>query len=236
MLWMKNWLETRWRLLVGVFMLSGTWILGYLRMGQPLVLPQSVRFGGLVEVISLIALIQAITLAGSGVRTQAPLRATKGLHASTHFTLSLPVSRTQLLSSRMALGLLELAGLILASFVVVWSGMASDFRDLNFSIIDLLRFGVTIGALVAPIFALSTLLSTFLDDVWQMWGAMLSIIGFRVLAGLVDLPESLDPFKTIASATPFVSHTIPWTLVFLCVTVAAAFTAAAVRIVETRDY
>src|SRR5262245_41509538 len=103
MLWMKYWMETRWRLLsaVGVFVL-----LVFVLRSQQLGAQPSTR--GVVGFFAFVYVMQAVTLAGTGIKTQAPFQMGKGLHGSMHFTLSLPVSRLHLLATRATVGLLEL--------------------------------------------------------------------------------------------------------------------------------
>jgi len=58
----------------------------------------------------------------------------------------------------------------------------------------------------------------------------------RGLAGVVNIPEKFDPFRALGSASPFMTHTIPWGAVAVCLTLAAAMWLLAARIVQTRDY
>jgi hypothetical protein len=53
---------------------------------------------------------------------------------------------------------------------------------------------------------------------------------------VVNIPEKFDPFRALGSASPFMTHTIPWGAVAVCLTLAAALWLLAARIVQTRDY
>ena len=53
-------------------------------------------------------------------KTQPGLQATKGLHGSLQYTLTLPVSRLQLLTNRVALGLIQTASVHALVCVAIW--------------------------------------------------------------------------------------------------------------------
>jgi hypothetical protein len=117
MLWMKAWLETRWRLLYA--------------LGLPLAMIVLFATKGLASKadaqrmmveISFFSVFAAVYLAGAGIRTQSAFQMTKGLHGSTYFTLSLPVSRFRLLAVRAGFGLMETTGL---NAIVIGSGLES---------------------------------------------------------------------------------------------------------------
>src|SRR5262245_30040455 len=111
MLWMKNWMETRWRFLLSLAVFSFILISGYLQFvnaPRPNPIPAEQRLALHVSLFSLFFVIPAVTLAGAGIKTQAPFQRGRGLHASMHFTLSLPVSRLRLLATRTSMGALEL--------------------------------------------------------------------------------------------------------------------------------
>src|ERR1700743_1908932 len=102
MLWYKGWLETRFRLLfVSVLM-------GFIQSFQ-------YSHGTTLEVVHAIVsvsnplfILMAFTmLAGAGVVTQPTMAVSKGIHGSTLFTLSLPVTRLRLLGVRAGIGWLE---------------------------------------------------------------------------------------------------------------------------------
>jgi hypothetical protein len=62
--------------------------------------------------VTIFWLMRPFMLAGSGLRTEATFQGQKGLHGSTYFTLSLPVSRLKLFAIRAAFGFLETAGIV----------------------------------------------------------------------------------------------------------------------------
>jgi hypothetical protein len=92
MLWHKGWLETRFRLLFTLGFTTAVLVLQYsVRNAAPPPGAKSPAFG-LVMVASPIQVLMACALlGGAGIVTQPSFQATKGLHGSTLFTLSLPV-------------------------------------------------------------------------------------------------------------------------------------------------
>src|SRR5215472_11250642 len=110
MLWMKDWLETRWRFVFGLGL--GAFLLinvaaDNVPADQPFAIVK------LVNILAFFWAVIAIMLGGAGINTQAAFRATKGLHGSMYFTLALPVSRFRLLATRVAIGMLELTAVIM---------------------------------------------------------------------------------------------------------------------------
>src|SRR5688572_14645917 len=120
MMWFRAWLETRSRVAFTIAWLA--MFIGILasasanRRGAPGSLPR------LLDILSFVWVFVPVWLAGSGVRTQAGFGrgATRGLHGSTLFTLSLPVTRTRLMIVRAILGLVETAAVITALGVALW--------------------------------------------------------------------------------------------------------------------
>ena len=116
MLWKKAWLETRWRF---SFML-GFALLTILMGEQGGGLHSAENARNLMRLQWVISIVAAINLAGAGIRTQSPFRAKAGLHGSTNYTLSMPVSRFRLLAVRAVLGLLETVAVVIFMIVSAW--------------------------------------------------------------------------------------------------------------------
>src|SRR5262245_15490660 len=119
-MWMKGWLETRSRV-VFALVWTASYVLLMAAPGREMV-KSSDTLGIVLSMLALGFVFVPVWLAGSGIRTQQPFgfSSTKGLHGSTLFTLSLPVSRTRLLLVRAALGLLEMVGVIVVLTSIVW--------------------------------------------------------------------------------------------------------------------
>ena len=96
MLWLKGWLETRFRLL---FMLAFTAVPlmhAFSRRSRICASVSGLAIGLVSHVIPFFIVLICAFLAGAGIATQTPFQASKGLHGSTLFTLSMPVSRLPL--------------------------------------------------------------------------------------------------------------------------------------------
>lgn len=105
MLWLKAWMETRWKivwmLLIGAFSLATA-------SRVPASHPQTL-LTALLALSVLFSLIVTIMLAGTGIETAStrPGESAKGGEGSKLFTLSLPVTRAWLFWVRTVTGVLE---------------------------------------------------------------------------------------------------------------------------------
>jgi len=116
MLWYRGWLETQFKLLLSVCLLVA-FLIFFGTMKAP---PQAKPVAGLILFTKTQVVVLFTWLAGAGIATQPSFQATKGLHGSTLFTLSLPVSRFRLLAVRAGLGFLEVSVLIGAMCCGLW--------------------------------------------------------------------------------------------------------------------
>src|SRR5678809_1500901 len=107
MLWMKNWMETRWRVLSAIGLFGIVSVLFSLRVpegpGNAPVAPET-RFAFFLTTFALFFMMQAVFLCCAGVQRDVPLRASRGLHVWMRFTLSLRVGRLGLLAAGVRLG------------------------------------------------------------------------------------------------------------------------------------
>jgi hypothetical protein len=239
MLWMKNWMETRWWLLycIGIFVAITALNYQTARLApRPNPIPPLQRLAVVLNIYSLFWIFPAVVLAGAGVKTQAPFQRKKGLHGSTHFTLSLPVSRMRLFTARVGLGLLEMTVCLAVGCFSSWIALVRTFPELTFSITDMLAYGVTVLAVGSVFFSISTLLATVLDDIYQVWGSLIVIALLGFLSRVIPIPASLDIGRATGSASPLMTHQLPWSAIALSLGVAAVLCTIAARIVVRRDY
>ena len=183
---------------------------------------------------SMISILAAINLAGAGIRTQSPFRAKAGLHGSTYYTLSLPVSRLRLLTVRTLLGLLETAGIIVFIIVSAWS-LFPLIRG-NSTASDLLKLLLAALACVLCFYFVSAVIATVLDEMWQTYGSY-------CLAGLawwasthLALPSSANVFGFSTDASPLITHSLPWPAMAISLLTSAVLFIAALIIVNTHEY
>jgi len=236
MLWYKAWLETRWRMLLPMLMILFVIYTAH-SVGNP---RPNVAHGpvpnGVQNTLQIFWMIAALTLAGSGIHTEAVFQAKKGLHGSMYFTLGLPVSRFRLFTVRLGVGMLETFALMLVEFCTAailfpGSGAQSAWP----------RAAATLLLCAIGFYGLSTLLSTFLDQLWQIWGSMIS---FFVLAWSFEkfkILPAFDIFHAIAGASPIgpaqaAMNQMPWTAIASSVCAGAIFLLVALRVVQTREY
>jgi hypothetical protein len=229
MLWHKGWLETRFRLLFTVAL-----------MGLILTFQHSARTTpqGIVGIVIfsnpvLVVMVSAM-LAGAGVATQPSFTVTKGIHGSTLFTLSLPVSRARLLGVRAGIGWLEGAGVIGVFCCALWF-LSPALRGMV-TPADMFKYAATLVACASAIYSLSVLLGTFLDDQWRVWGTAIASTALWWLSTHIPVPAFADIFRGMGRRSPLIAHTMPWNAIGFSVGLAAILFLAALKIVKAREY
>jgi ABC-2 type transport system permease protein len=235
MLWYKGWLETRFRLL---FMIGATLLILTFHYSMRNSLPRNSSGKPAVVILAftyaLLLVATEAMLAGAGVTTQPSLQASKGLHGSTLFTLSLPVSRLRLLATRAAIGWLEVAAIISILCCGFWS--VSPLVRAVATPIEMVEYAATLLACGSALYGLSVLLATFLDDQWRTWGTLIAGGALAGLSSRAWLPASIDIVHAIGKGSPLFTHAIPWPAMAFSVAVAAIFFATALKVVQTREY
>ena len=234
MLWYKGWLETRVRLVFVLGMLVFVLAMYHSRGPATAHARQTALYALLgISIPSMMVAVCAI-LAGAGINTQAPFQATRGMHGSTLYTLSLPVSRLRLLAVRAGLGWLELVGATAFFCCATWavSPVVGELVAGN----TMLEYTITLVACTSALYFLSVLLGTVLDDLWRVWGTMLTGAAVAWLSGRVALPEFADLFRAIGEGGPAIAHTIPWGAMGFAVGLSAVLFAAALKVAQAREY
>jgi hypothetical protein len=227
MLWYKGWLETRFRLLVALGIVGVVLVTLYsngLKGGIFALL------GGAVFGVGLLSGL----LAGAGITTQPAVQATKGLHGSMFFTLSLPVSRSRLLAVRAGLGWLEMAGGIGMLCGGIWA--LFPMLRATTTAAEMLEYAGVLIICASGLYFISVLLATFLDDQWRMYGSMMAFGAFWWLPNHAPLPASTNIFRAMVENSPLVAHTMPWTAMAFSLGLAVSLFFAALYVVRTREY
>jgi hypothetical protein len=229
MLWHKGWLETRFRLL---------FVLGFIVLFQGLLrnagdTPQGI-YGMVQFSIPTLVVMACSLLAGAGAATQPSFVASKGIHGSTLFTLSLPVSRLRLLSTRAAVGWFEWIGVIGSLCGVLWLSHPALRAMVGPG--AMLQYAATLIGCGSSIFAVSLLLGTFLDDQWRVWGTMLTSGGLWWLSTHTPVPVFLDIFRGMGKGSPLIAHTMPWGAIVFSVLLAAVLFFSALSVLRVREY
>jgi ABC-type transport system involved in multi-copper enzyme maturation permease subunit len=129
-------------------------------------------------------------------------------HASTDFTLSLPLSRRRLVLSRAGAGLGQ--WLILALVPSLFVPLLSPAVGQTYGVIEALAHGICLFVGGALFVSLAVLLSTIFADVWRpllVAGTIALAAGFGEL--LLRLP--LGIFGVMSGETLFRTGDLPWT-------------------------
>jgi ABC-2 type transport system permease protein len=240
MLWYKGWLETRIRLLfVFAFYAACFAVIAVVKppqsspfaaMNAPDQVRTIIRFGFATYAV----VMASLTLAGAGITTQSSFQQTKGLHGSTLFTLSLPVSRFRLLVVRAGLGWLETAGFLGALCGAMWIAFLP--LRANFRPEEMAGYAATLIGCSLGIYSIPMLLATFLDDVWRMFGSVPVFVALWWLFNHTPLPASVNIFRAMGEGSPLVAHTMPWMAMAFSLGFAAILFFAALKIVQRREY
>jgi hypothetical protein len=235
MLWKKGWYETRIRLL---FALALVVVIAVLTMGDPP--PAAEGFAPLVGATTIPAMIAALLLAGAGVKTQlGGLQRSKGLHGSMYYTLSLPVTRTRLFNVRVSLGLAEMAAIQVLTYSAILLVHLGDSRRTPAGInvaSDLFKHGVAAFFCVTAVYSLGVFFSSFLDDVYQHWATLFTVVGTIVIMSRVPLPAWMQTFLVLSLASPLNTHTMPWNAMAVLLGLSGMLLLIALKIVRSLEY
>jgi hypothetical protein len=218
MLWHKGWLETRWRFLFALAWAGFGW------------LPWTPAFDQ--NRATVLTGMFAIAVAGAGIATQLPLRAAAGLHGSTCFTLSLPVSRFQLLAVRAALGWLEMTAAIGAWYCGVWILYPKSIATAA----AIFGSAGVLFVCASGLYCITLLLATFLDDVWRMWGSVAVFAALSWLFNHTPALASANIFRAMGDGLPLLAHALPWTAMAFSLELASILFFAALKVVQLREY
>jgi hypothetical protein len=233
MLWFKAWLEVRWRFafLVGTILfiwLTPLWISATgVQPGVPAArLWMSIQLGSV-----LLFIFTAIYLAGSGINAQTFYGATSGFHGSMFFTLSLPVSRRQLLFARAGLGFL-----LTCILVVIMAGYILHLRPEATSALQALVYLTRVIACALPIYALAVLLACVLDEMWQFMGACFFWIAVFLLQAKFDWVARISPLRGMSLNCYPITAPMPWEAVLGSLVLAVLLLWASVLAVQRKEY
>lgn len=232
MLWYKGWLETRFRLLFPLGFFAFLITFAHLAGAKPP--PPGARpVEGLLLMGQSFVVVTLSMLAGAGINTQPGFQASKGLHGSTLFTLSLPVSRLRLLATRSGIGWLAMAGVMGVFCAGLWSVLP---RNSGVTQTEMLQYAGTVIACSSAFYFLSVLLATFLDDQWRIWGTMLIYGAYWALSSYFSFPAAVNLIRATAEGSPVIAHTVPWAAIAFSLALSAILFFVALKIAEGREY
>lgn len=179
-------------------------------------------------------LITAAILGAAGIATQSSFAASKGLHGSTLYTLSLPVKRTRLVLTRAAVGWVQMALALTVFVCVIWYRF-SALRTFTTSV-TWVHYALGVLVCGTSFYFIAVLLGSFLDDQWRTWGTMM--LGGLLGWGSVHhwLPAPVDIIAAVTISSPLVGHAMPWGPMAFSVALSAVLFAATLVISERREY
>ena len=257
MLWHKAWLETRWRFISAIVILTilaGSSVFDYLATRR--LLPQlasttaspAAESSGLAAAIreaievqkdfrgfiwyrtfrdnlSNMGVFFAILLGCGGLMSES----SKG---SALFTLSLPVTRKQLLSARTGVGLAQLFAIAMVPPLVI--PILAPSIGQQFSIVDALAHGICIFFVGAVFFSLASFLSTLFADIWRPMPIAVGIACAAALTSFV-VPQ-LAIFSVMSGESYFKTGSLPWAGFLTSAVIATALLYSAAETLERRDF
>ena len=255
MLWHKAWLETRWRFLIGLALLTMSAcgvVFAYPKVLELMPLVPAVDTGGplgrrIREAADLARnyrgyvwsqwfsqnLPQAATLFAALLGTGGLLSRSAG--SGVLFTLSLPTSRQRIVAVRAAAGLAELLVLIGVSTLAL--PLLSPAIGQHYSIADAVVHGACQFIACAVFFSLAFLLSTVFGDLWRP--LLLACAVAVVLALGEQLFRDAAPyglFGVMSGEHYFRTGGVPWLGLLASAAASAALLVAAARNVERQDF
>lgn len=227
MLWYKNWLETRWRLAFGAAIYTAELILMHGRVGA------SANVAVAIGALSFLWIFSSVMFAGTGIKTQsAGLSTMKGLHGSTYFTLSLPVSRFTLFGVRTIFGLAQLGVTIVLVHLALWVDL--PILRAGITAPDALRYGLATFACCLVFYCLSALLAVYFDSSWQLYGSMIAIGGSWWLTR--NFQSDFNLFRVFRDGNPLLTHMIPWPAMTTSFAISAILLLVTLMVIQTQDF
>jgi hypothetical protein len=255
MLWYKSWLETRWRFIIGLAIItvsaSGS-VLFYPQVVDLLTQVPKLDFKGeigrrVAEAAELSASYRgyiwsqwfvtnmpqlwiafAVVIGAGGLLSQAS-------GGGALFTLSLPVRRSRLVGVRAATGLAEL--LILALIPSIWIVLLSPAIGQSYSVVDAAVHGLCMFVGGTVFFSLTFLLSTMFNDLWRP--VLIAICAAVLLSLAEQLVREVAPYSIFAvmrAESYFRGGRLPWLGLVVAGMVSAVLLHAATRNLARQDF
>jgi ABC-type transport system involved in multi-copper enzyme maturation permease subunit len=257
MLWHKAWLETRWRFIAAILTLTivtGGTVYDYIATRRLLPSLNATTATPTAEATGLAAAIRdAIdiqknfkgfvwyqtfrqNLTQMGVFFAVLLGCGGMLHETSKrsalFTLSLPVTRRQLIGARTGTGLAEWFAIAMVPPLVI-PLLAPSIGE-HFSLADALAHGLCIFFAGSVFFALASFLSTLFGDIWR---PLLITIGVACVILVVSFAvPQLAIYSVMSGESYFRTGSLPWTGFLISAVIATALLYSAAETLERRDF
>ena len=254
MLWHKAWLETRWRFITALLILTvmaGAKVYEYVVTLRMMPLAESVvsgdntplgaaireavavqrEFRGFIwynafrDNLTQMGVLFAVLLGCGGLLAESK----KG---SALFTLSLPITRKQLLAVRTATGLAQCFAIAMIPPLII--PVLAPAIGQQFSVVDSLAHGLCLFFVGALFFSLASFLSTMFGDIWRPL-----LIAVFIACGAVIVQVAVPDFglfRVMSGETYFKTGALPWTGFLTTAVLASALLYSAAETLERRDF
>ena len=257
MLWQKAWLETRWRFVSALLILTvlaGGNVYDYLATQRLLprlnattassaanatglagMLQEAIdlqkNFRGFIwyqafrQTLTQMGVFFAVLLGCGGLLSERSRR-------SALFTLSLPVTRKQLLGVRAGTGIAQCFAISMVPPLAI-SILAPSIGE-RFSVVDAAAHGLCIFFVAMVFFSLASFLSTLFGDIWR---PMLIALGIACAVAVASmfLPQ-LSIFGVMSGESYFRTGTLPWAGFLTSAVLATALLYSAAETLERTDF
>ena len=258
MVWYKAWLDTRWRFLIGLALMTcaaAATVVAYPQVAERvrLVTPDATVLGDGPLGRELRQAAETAREFRGYIWWQwyrqsfretwtlfAVLLGTGGLLAQSSgrgalYTLSLPVSRRRLLGTRAATGLAEL--LVLALVPSLTIAVTAPAIGESFSLTQALVHGLCLFVVGSVFFSLAFLLSTVFADVWRPPLIALAASYGIVFAGMISIDVArFGLLRPISAQSYYANGTVPWAGLLVAAALSAAMLYAASVNFTRRDF
>ena len=253
MLWQHAFLETRWRFLIGLVVLSVSAAFMALGYPQVIALTQSVTpTPGTALGREVAESIELSKTYGGYVWSQwfqqngaqlgsffAAIIGTGGLlsldAAARLFTLSLPISRERLLAARAAAGLGQVLALTFVPALVIV--IVSPVIGRGFPVLDAMAYALCAFVGCAVIFSLAFLFSSMFSNVWAP--VLLTLCAGAALRALDMITGGMGGFsllQMVHGESYFYGHGLPWLMLLISAGVSLALLYAGTRLIAQQDF
>ena len=253
MLWQHAFLETRWRFLIGLVILPVS--AAFIALGYPQVIALSQNVTAVPDTALGREIATAMEMAkryDSYVWSEwfqqngaqlgsffAVIIGTGGLlsqgAAARLFTLSLPVSREQLLGARAAVGLGQVLALALAPALVIV--LLSPIIARSFPVLDALAYALCAFAGCAVFFSLAFLFSSMFENVWAP--VVLALCAGAALRALDQITGGAGGFSLLRMMhgdAYFNGQGLPWPMLLVSTGLSLALLYAGSRLIARKDF
>jgi hypothetical protein len=238
MIWYKAWLETRFGVtflfVLFTFVFAAGGAASRLGTAPTNKAPRPEELLVAADALTFAWIGAAISLSGTGIKTPSGgFQNIKGLHGSTLYTLSLPVSRLRLIVVRTVVGLLEMAVVIVVFTQLAWWIFPKTGQN---TIGEIFAHFVVTVICASAFYCLSLFLGTFLDDALRIPAGMTVLALLFTLDVTRILPPYLNIFRPMGSGSPLNTHTISWATLGIALGASAVLFLAAVKVVQAQEY